>query len=94
MYDFILHKKNANIKKMTHLRMKILKKDSARWTNYIWPSCEPYDLAGAILFFLQEPEREPGQFKKLKWIRSWSWHKLLWLQASAVFKNFAKNNDF
>jgi len=44
--------------------------------------------AGAILFFLQEPEH----FKKLKWSRSWSrsWHKLVRLQAPAVFKNFVK----
>jgi len=25
---------------------------------------EPHDLAGAILFFLQKPEREPVHFKK------------------------------
>jgi len=54
--------------------------------------------AGAILFFLQEPEH----FKKLEWSQSWSrsWHKLVFLkilfqlQAPAVFKNFVKNNDF
>jgi len=48
--------------------------------------------AGAILFFLQEPEH----FKKLEWSRSWirSWHKLERLQDPAVFKNFVKNNDF
>jgi len=36
---------------------------------------EPHDLAGtgAILFFLQEPERESGHFDKLEWSRSWSW---------------------
>jgi len=51
-----------------------------------------HDLFGAILFFLQEPEH----FKKLEWSRSWSqsWHKLVRLQAPAVFKNFVKNNDF
>jgi len=27
---------------------------------------EPHDLAGAILFFVQEPEREPEHFKKLE----------------------------
>jgi len=56
---------------------------------------EPHDLvgagagAGAILFFLQEPEH----FKNLEWSRSWSrsWHKLVRLQAPAVFKNFVKN---
>jgi len=37
------------------------------------------DEAGAILFFLQEPEH----FKKLKWSRSW--HKLVRLQSPAVF---------
>jgi len=47
---------------------------------------EPHDLAGTeggtILFFLQEPEREPEHFKKIKWRRSWSrsWHKLVRLQ--------------
>jgi len=35
---------------------------------------EPHDLAGAILFFLQELEH----FKKLEW--SQSWHKLVRLQ--------------
>jgi len=52
--------------------------------------------AEAILFFLQEPERELEHFTKLEWSRSWSWswHKLVRLQASAVFKNFVKNNDF
>jgi len=50
----------------------------------------PHDLVGdgAILFFLQEQER----FKNLEWSRSW--HRLVWLQAPAVFKNFVKNNDF
>jgi len=40
----------------------------------------------AILFFLQELE----PFKKMEWSRSWnqSWHKLVRLQAPAVFKNF------
>jgi len=37
---------------------------------------EPHDLAGAgvgaILFFLQKPEREPEHFKKLEWSRCWS----------------------
>jgi len=51
---------------------------------------EPHDLAGAgaISFFLQEPEH----FKKLEWSRSWSrsWHKLMRLQAPAIFKNFIK----
>jgi len=53
---------------------------------------EPHDLAGAILFFLQEPEH----FKKLEWCRSWSrsWHKLVQLQAPTVFKNFVKNINF
>jgi len=59
---------------------------------------EPHDLvgaragAGAILFFLQEPEREPDYFKKLEWSRSWSrsWHESVRLQAPAVFKNFVK----
>jgi len=52
--------------------------------------------AGAILLFLQESEREPEHFKKLEWSRNWSQslHKLVRLQAPAVFKNFAKNNDF
>jgi len=51
---------------------------------------EPHDLvgagaeAGAILFFLQEPEH----FKKLEWSRRW--HKLVRLQAPTVFKNFVK----
>jgi len=27
---------------------------------------EPHDLVGAILFFLQEPERDPEHFKKLE----------------------------
>jgi len=49
---------------------------------------EPHDLAGAILFFLQEP----GHFKKLEWSRNW--HKLVLLQAPVVFKSFVKNNDF
>jgi len=51
---------------------------------------EQHDLAGAgaFLFFLQEPEH----FRKLEWSRSW--HKLLRLQAPAVFKNFVKSNDF
>jgi len=51
---------------------------------------EPNDLvgAGAILFFLLEPEQEPGHFKKLEWSRSW--HKLVRLQAPAVFENFVK----
>jgi len=53
---------------------------------------EKHDLVGAgagvILFFLQEPEH----FKKLEWSRSW--HKLVWLQAPAILKNFVKNNDF
>jgi len=57
---------------------------------------EPHDLAGAgagaILFFLQEPEREAENFKKLEWSRSW--HKLMRLRSSAVFKNFVKNNNF
>jgi len=48
--------------------------------------------AGAILFFLQEPEREPEQFKSFEWSRSW--HKLVRLQVPTVFKNFVKNNDF
>jgi len=58
---------------------------------------EPHDLAragaGAILFFFQDPERE--HFKKLEWSRSWSqsWHKLVRLQAPAVFKNFVKTNN-
>jgi len=53
---------------------------------------EPHDLAGAIIFFLQEPEH----FKKLERNRSWSlsWHELVRLQAPAAFKNFLKNNDF
>jgi len=63
---------------------------------------EPHDLAGdgagarAILFFLQESEREPEHFKKLEWSRSWSrsWHKLVQLQAPAVFENFLKSNGF
>jgi len=44
--------------------------------------------AGAILFFLQEPEH----FKQLEWSWSWSrsWHKLMRLQASAIFKIFVK----
>jgi len=63
------------------------------------PKSEPerqelHDLAGAgaILFFLQEPEH----LKKLEWSRSWSrsWRKLVRLHAPAVFKNFVKNNDF
>jgi len=45
---------------------------------------EPHNLAGAILFFLQEPEH----FKKLEWSRSW--HKLVQLHAPAIFKNFVK----
>jgi len=47
---------------------------------------EPHDLIGAgiILFFLQEPEH----FKKLEWSRSW--HKLVRLQALAVFKILVK----
>jgi len=53
---------------------------------------EPHDLvgAGAILFFLPEPERELVHFKKSEWSRSWSrsWHELVRLQALAVFKNF------
>jgi len=40
--------------------------------------------AGAISFFLQEPEH----FKILEWSRSW--HKLVRLQAPAVFQNFVK----
>jgi len=59
---------------------------------------EPHDLAraraGAILFFLQEPELESEHFKKLEWSRSQSWHKLVRQQAPAVFKNFVKSNDF
>jgi len=43
---------------------------------------------GAFLFFLQEPEH----FKKSKWNWSWSqsWHKLVRLQALALFKIFLK----
>jgi len=46
------------------------------------PESEPHGLveAGAILFFLQEPELE----SELPWISA----------PPAVFKNFAKNNDF
>jgi len=33
---------------------------------------EQHDLAGAILFFLQKPEWEPEQFKKLELSHSWS----------------------
>jgi len=45
------------------------------------PESEPHGLVGAeaISFFLQEPEH----FKKLEWSRSW--HKLVRLQAPAVF---------
>jgi len=37
-----------------------------------------------------------GARKKLEWSRGWSrsWHKLVRLKASAVFKNFVKSNDF
>jgi len=49
---------------------------------------EPHDLAGAILFFLQEPEH----FQKLEWSRSW--HKLVRSMLQQFLKIFIKNNDF
>jgi len=51
------------------------------------PESDP-ELEPEPYYFFQDPER----FKKLEWSRRWSrsWHKLVWLQAPAVFKNFVK----
>jgi len=55
---------------------------------------EQHDFAGSrvILFFFRSRSRIT--LKKLEWSRSWSrsWHKLVWLQAPTVFKNFVKSN--
>jgi len=47
----------------------------------IWPEPEPFYFSSGAEHFI-----------KLEWSRSW--HKLMRLQAPAVFKNFVKNNDF